>query len=346
MKPPSYADAFEVLCLQAADDGRGDVLFGDCLSRARKVMRPFMIGKEFPSVYLEFPLIGEPFLDVTMLYGKLEPGMYVDSEAVAGTEPMLDWFADACSELENICCGYELDVKDPALPRAAVHFQPRAHHDLVEPFCAAIGEPQRAALFLEMQERMPEEWPLAFFGLFRGRPGSPLRVCGYLSNDEGRACAEDSAHLASVFDQVGFNAYDEAMLAQASELMGAAPGALDFQFDIYDDGHLGDTFAIDIQFAIKLPEVVRDSFEGGPASRPLGLLECWGAADDRWRLVPDAAFARSLEVELEDGSMGRYGFTLMPQWAKARWTDGALQPSKLYHLASAGLLKQEESTTD
>ena len=28
MKVPSYPDSFEVLCLQAADDGRGDALFG------------------------------------------------------------------------------------------------------------------------------------------------------------------------------------------------------------------------------------------------------------------------------------------------------------------------------
>ena len=50
MKALSHADAFEVLCLQAADDGRGDVLFGDSLPRARKALRPFMVGEKFPSV--------------------------------------------------------------------------------------------------------------------------------------------------------------------------------------------------------------------------------------------------------------------------------------------------------
>jgi hypothetical protein len=29
----------------------------------------------------------------------------------------------------------------------------------------------------------------------------------------------------------------------------------------------------------------------------------------------------------------------MPQWVKARWIDGVLQPAKLYHIASAGLLE-------
>ena len=117
---PSQPDSFEVLCLQAADEGRGDVLFGESLDRARKAARPFMIGEEFPSVYLEFPLIGKPFLDITMLYDKLKPGVRVESEAAEGTGEMLDWFAEACLDRNGVCCGFELYVKDPALPRAAV----------------------------------------------------------------------------------------------------------------------------------------------------------------------------------------------------------------------------------
>lgn len=339
MQVPSQPDSFEVLCLQAADDGRGDVLFGDSLARARKAGRPFMIGEKFPSVYLEFPLIGKPFLDVTMLYGNLKPGVRVESEAAEGTGEMLDWFADACSDIEYVCCGFELDVKDPALPRAAVHFQPRTSLELVEPFCAAIGEPERAKLYLDMAERMPHGWSLSFFGLFRGRPGSPLRICGYLGSEATRACLEDPGYLASVFDQVGFKAYDDAMLAQVRELMETAPGTIDFQLDVYDDGHLGDTFAIDIQFGIEQPDAVRASFTDGPAARVLGKLEELGAADGRWKLAGDAAFARSMEVALEDEGTGRFAFTLMPQWVKARWTAGVLQPSKLYHFAHAGLLE-------
>ena len=32
--------------------------------------------------------------------------------------------------------------------------------------------------------RMPEGWSLAFVGVFRGRSGSPLRICGYMSDEE------------------------------------------------------------------------------------------------------------------------------------------------------------------
>lgn len=342
MKIPSHADAFEVLCLQAADEGRGAVLFGESFERARKVARPFMVGEKLPSVYLEFPLLGEPFLDVTVLMGELPAGTRIDSPAVEGVDGLLEWAGDACKVSDSICFGFEIDAKEASLPAAAVHFQHFAHMELVAPFLEAIGEPERAGAYLDLAARMPQGWPLAFFGLFRGRPQAPLRACGYLDKLEKAACAKDPAHIAAAFDAVGFTAYDDAMLDCASRILAATPGGVDFQFDVFDDGRLGPTFAFDLQFDIAQPEEVRASFADGPAAHVLGLLEDLGVADGRWKLAGDAAFAQAIGVELDSGEAGRFAFTLMPQWVKARWTDCALQPSKLYHLAKAGISSPRE----
>ncbi|MGI6220843.1 MAG: hypothetical protein ACOYIP_03045 [Coriobacteriales bacterium] len=297
-----------------------------------------MEGEQFPSVYLEFPLIGTPFLDVTTLYSKLATGTCIDSDAVSGMGPLINWFADTCSELEDVCFGFELDTKNPALPRAAVHFQPVNHLELVEPFFSVLGEPDRAALYLDLEKRMPKGWSLSFFGLFRGRAGSPLRVCGYITAAEARACAANPSHIGDIFEEVGFKAYDDDMLERLSSIIGIAPKSIDFQFDVYDDGHFGETFAIDVQLAIEQPDEVRKSFAMGPASRVMGMLESWEVADGRWKLAADAAFARSIPVEADEGGVARYALSLMPQWVKARWTDGVLQPAKLYFYAYAGLL--------
>ena len=141
------------------------------------------------------------------------------------------------------------------------------------------------------------------------------------------------------FDVIAFEAMD-AMLTQASQLLAAVPVAADFQFDIYPDGHLSGTFAIDAQFSIEQPDAVRRNFEDGPAARIMNLLESWGIADERRKLGAESAFARAIPVELDDGQTGRYAFTLMPQWAKVRWIDGVLQPAKLYLLAHAGLISE------
>ena len=337
MRAPSFADSYEVLCLQAADQGRAEVLFGDSLPRARTQMRPFMVGEEFPSVYLEFPLMGAPSLDVTVLYGRVKPGTRVDSDAASGNEALFDWFAGACEELDDVSFGFELDTSRRPLPQAAVHFQPRRHRELVRPFCELIGEPERAELYLDFADRMPDGWDPSFFGMFRGRPNSPLRVCGYLGGSETRACTSDAGYLPAVFDAIGFDAYDDAMLDQVRQIMAAAPDVLDYQFDIWPDGHLGSTFALDVQFGIKQPEAVIESFARGSSSKVMPLLESWGIADGRWRLGVEAAFAKALPVDRE-GREGRFSFTLMPQWAKVRWTDGKLQPSKLYLLGKAGFI--------
>lgn len=94
----------------------------------------------------------------------------------------------------------------------------------------------------------------------------------------------------------------------------------------------------DVQFGIERPAAVRAKFSEGAGAQVMGLLQGWGAADDRWRLAAEAAFARAIPVELDGGGAGSFAFTLMPQWAKACWTDGVLQPTKLYHYAHAGLL--------
>lgn len=340
MQAPSFADSLKVLLLQEADEGRGGALCGKNVDRVAHEAGPFMIGEEFPSVYLESPLLGDPFTDITVLYSRLAPGTHVKHPAAAGTDAMLGWFADACEGLSHVCCGFELDTKEPELPAAAVHFQPRKHADLVRPFCESLGESARGELYLDLAARMPEGWPLSFFGMFRGRPGSPLRVCGYLSPEEQEACANDPMHLARIFGKVGFTAYDEAMLNEVSTLFATAPQQADFQFDVYPDGSLGDTFAIDIQFKIEQPEAVQASFESGRASRIMRLLEEKGAADERWKLVPNAAFARAIPIQQENGTLGRFAFSLMPQWAKARWRNRTLQPAKIYMLATAGFLEE------
>lgn len=335
---PSHALTFQALLLQAADDGRGPLLFGDSLGRAREAVPPFLVGGDFPDVYLEHPLAGDPFLDVTVLLGQLEPGTRVESPLAGEHGALLDWYAGARRKFVDVSCGFEVDTGKPEPPVSAVHFQPRGHAELVRPFCETIGEPERADLYLDMAGRMPKGWPLSFFGLFRGRPGSPLRVCGYLSDPEVQACAHDPEHLAATFDAIGFSSYNSPMLEQVSSLMAAAPSLVDFQLDVLPDGTLGPTFAIDVQFGIKRPAAVRDTFGRGAGACVMGLLEDWGAADGRWRAATCAAFARAIPVELEDGTYGKYALTLMPQWLKARWVDGSLQTAKLYHLAHGGVL--------
>jgi hypothetical protein len=338
MKTPSNALACRTLFLQAADNGRGPVLFGDNGDRACKAVLPFLEGVPFPEIYLEFPLAGDPFLDVTLLYGEIKPGTRFDSPAAAGTEEVIDWFAGARAECAQISFGYELDIKENSPGPAAVHFQPRSRRDLVMPFCRALGREDAGLLYTDLASRMPEGWPLSFFGLFRGRPDSPLRVCGYMDYAEKLRCAEDPSRLKAVFSAIGFRAWDDLMLSRIAASLAVSPCAVDFQFDILPDGTFGTTFALDIGFRTEPSETIRSSFLYGPFAEVMNLFESWGAADSRWKLVTDISLTRSIPVEDEEGKTRPFALVLQPHWIKIRWTDSILQKSKMYCLAHAGLV--------
>ena len=335
MKAPSNELACRALFLQAADEGRGPVLFGEDANRACERVLPFVEGVSFPALYLEFPLLGEPFLDVTMLYGDVPGHMSFGDPAAAGTERMLRWFDGVRKEHEHICYGFELDTGKPAGTTAAVHFQPMNHTELAAPFCEALGEPETGKRYTEKASRMPEGWPLAYFGLFRGRPGSPMRICGYMAQDEQKRCAEDPTHLEAAFRAIGFTDYDEKMISQVSELLRTAPETADFQFDLLPDGTLGETFAIDVSFSIQRTEEAKKAFREGSAARLMLRLEEWGIADSRWKKAAGMAFTRAIPVEDEEGKKRSFALVLTPNWLKVRWRKGVLQPAKLYALGKA-----------
>ena len=340
MKAPSTVNSLLALLLRADEDERGDLLFGDSLDRVRQVLPAFMPEDDFPSVYLEFPLLGAPFLDATVLYShSCARGLSVSAPAAEGTQAMLDWFAGVSARYPDIACGYELDTGSAELTAAGVHFQPRMHTELVEPFCASLGEAWRASLYLDLEVRLGPAWPLSFFGLFRGRPASSLRACGYLSREEQKLCAADAGHIRDVFDAAGFSAYDETMLSQISALLAVSPGQADFQFDVYPDGTLGNTFAIDARFDPRPSADMKQSFREGKNRELMRLIENWGIADSRWKPGVDMSFTRAFPVGQEDGGTGCFALSLLPEWIKIRWTSGILQPSKLYLLAKAGMVK-------
>lgn len=181
---------------------------------------------------------------------------------------------------------------------------------------------------------MPEGWPPAYVGIFLGRPGTPLRIGGYLGKHEHARCAGDPACLAARFDAIGFCAYDAPMLERCAKFMALAP-SVDFQFDIMADGTLGDTFGLSLSFNEARPHQARECMEGGYGARICSLMQDWGLADDRWRLLADAAFARHVGFEREDGTEGRFALCVLFNYAKVKFTACEARPAKFYLVLQA-----------
>lgn len=323
-------DFFDILCSFAASKGRGAALFGNDHLRLSEKIAPFLIGCSFPDIYLEFPLIGKPFLDATILYNDIESRTRIQSVTAGYCGALLDWYSEEHKKHQDISLGFELDTDAPENTQAAIHFQPRKSIELVEPFCKIIGEEARAKLYLEASKKMPDGWLLSFFGIFCGRKNAPLRVCGYISEKARVVGAKDPMEIKAVFDKVGFTNYNRLMLEQISKIMSLNYNGIDFQFDIYPDGSFGDTFALDVELREKSSEQIHKDFVNGVSAELVDILKSWNIADERTSLLQDLGLSRSIKIPNNNGEVAKYAFVLRPDWVKIRWRQCCLQPSKCY----------------
>ena len=335
MKKPDQMQVFDALYAIAAENGRGEALFGSSIALARPAYERTLIGNGYPSAYLEFPLLGEPGFDLLSVYRYVEPGAQFAPDAGFGYQAMFDWFSSVCEPSGSVSCGIELDTSTGETQQAGVYLQQRSRTELVAPFLASVGETSRTQAYQDVFNRMPEGWPPSYVGLFPGRPGTPMRIGGYMSADELARCADDPAHLGAQFCQIGFEAFNASMLKRCAEFMRCAP-SIDFQFDIMPDGALGDTFGLSLSFNETKPREAHACMESGYGAQLMQTLQAWDLADDRWRLIADAAFARHVGYEREDGSEGRFALCIRFNYAKVKFRACEPQPAKFYLACMAG----------
>jgi hypothetical protein len=333
MKLIDNKTAFLLLLSQAASDSRKDILYGDSLEMVKKTVPDFLGNGPFPDIYLEFPLSGKPFLDIslTAVFDDTSETAYITSPLAKDTDRMMEYLRASYLKYPEVGGGFEIDTGSSVPTAAAVHFQPREHTELAGGFCEAVGEPQYAQLYEEMAGRLKDSWNPSYFGLFRGRSILPLRVGGYLVQNEIKCCIANPERIVNIFETVGFKAYDDQMIDQIVSVMSLTPMQNEFQFDIFPDGTIGDIFSLSTNFAIAPPDEAITALKEGDGARYFDLLKKWHIADSRIEKVKGSVFAKELPV----GKMS-ITFSVFPQWFKVRWKAGNLQSAKGYVLIKAG----------
>lgn len=330
MAKPSRTELFGALYDVVAAHGRGAALLGDNKARAQTFFERSLIGSDFPAVYLEFPLSGEPCLDLLSLYNDVPRGAAFAADAGYGYQRTFDWFAETdATRPPRSALGIELDLSQGVADHAGIYLQQREATQLVRPFLETVGAQERAEAYANLAERMPRGWPAAYAGLFPARADSPLRLGGYLSEPSRQRCAGDPSFLGSRFDVMGFEAYDARMLDCCSRLMGLAP-AVDFQFDLMPDGSLSRTFGLSLSFGRCRPGDAAACFSSGYGATVMKLFEEWGLADERWHLVADAVFARRVDYQREQEGIGRLAMSVLLNFAKVKFVDAIPQVAKFY----------------
>ena len=324
---------YQVLYRLVSANGREEALFGDCGPLAEEAFSRSLVGDEFPTVWFELPLAGPPRFDLHVAISReaLRPGVGFAAGAGNGYDELFRWYAEEETGGRGLAFAY--DVSEGLIDSPAVHVN--VNHtpldDMDRFFQLAAGtETGAAERYRNFVGRPPEGWRVWYAGVHPGRPGAPVRVDCFVSNDLRKAYARDLALLECDLAACGFVGAEQVVRDLASLILSSS-FALELQFDLMRDGSLGPTLGLSagLNRASRQP-VGADAHLEGPMAALMASVEARGLADGRWQRGFEATLRKL--VNFDGGCLALY---CIPTFVKLRLREGAPLDAKLYLQASA-----------
>ena len=352
---------YQMIYALAARDGREEALFGESAPLACKAFAQSLAGEEFPELWFEVPLAGEPWFDLHALASRegLSPDDVFTPERTGQNPDAFAWFAAQRDGVRQLALSWDTgrgETEHPAVQLLVYKDCP----ELTCGFLEAAGRPDAMGAYRSCVNKPPKGWFACYAGVFPQRPGHNLRVECIPSIDLQRAYAKDPALLEAHLRQVGIGelaaSADEASGPAASpsssssqaantrmpsalgdtllprcQLMAKTPFRLEFQFDVDSNGRAGQTFGASLRFAKPPREGSWEAFlPDGPAGEFMREVEAWGLADGRWRKLAETTFAKRVSHGDESHMLFCY-----PAFIKLRWRAGEPVDAKAYIIAGA-----------
>lgn len=317
---------YGIIYALAARNGRDAALFGDCAPLAWRAFEQSCPNGTFPELWFELPLAGDPWFDLHALTSRedFEPGAHFTAGETGGYPELFSWFASA-QEVRQLALSYDVrsgDIENPAI-QLLVN-SPKMH----EPFLELAGGDEAVAAYRSFAQRIPRDWFPCYTGVFSGRPGSAVRVECIPTSSLQQAYADDCALIETHLRQAGIEHLGATTVPRCQQLA-AAPFQIEFQFDVLPDGTTGETLGVSLRFAPPSNEDETEPFlVDGAAGALMKLVQHWGLADERWRLLADTMFAQRITYEGDSEIAYCY-----PAFVKLRWRAGEPLDAKAYLIA-------------
>ena len=328
-------------------DGRASALFGQgAEERAAELLRQVAIKDAGQAgFYFEFPLSGEPYLDLLMQYQvrNLKPPV----EFIEGDRFGFASFFDACARDESLkkyICGLSLDI-NADLPTPSNYLLPcmaEGNAEYVPAMLERLGGGERTDQVMAAFAAAPDKWQAYYAGFMVGRPGAPTRMAFALANPKTGAYAADVAAFArdiEAYYKTPFSAEGRAALLTMVELANAPAIVWELQFDLYPDGTFGDGLAVEIFLEDNDFDARRatGSLEHGELGEIMRFIERVGVADSRWHLMEKACCGQG-RILRENGKLRIVGDIISPNVLKLRFKQGSPCLAKGYLYATSKAL--------
>ena len=296
-------------------------LFGEHNAHTLEAFSESYIGNDFPEVWFELPLSGNPWYDLHVLTSResLE-GDFVIPEDVFFPD-VFSWFATA-DKVRQLAISHDLSkgIYDNPAVQLLVSGRDNA---VVHDFLAASQKSDARDSYDAFMRQLPARWYACYFGTFPSRSDRFLRAeCIPCKNDQN-LYKTDTGILAKQLESLGYKAAADTL--ELICFMSSLPFPIEFQFDVTGDGMAGDIMSASLRFMMpgmrtdpKHPAFIKDDEN---VQRLMKKLCDLGLSDERWELLPDVAFAK----RLCNGHLVGY-----PAFIKVRFTPDGPVDSKAY----------------
>ena len=162
---------YNIIYALAARDGREAVLFdSNYAALAREAFAKSLAGNYFPELWFEFPLKGDPWLDLHALVARedLNPQMVFDPNTCGGVPDVFAWFAKQDYSARQLALSWDTSSGDTCDP--AVQLLRRADNTrLTCDFLVAAQRSDAVAAYEAFEGRLPESWFACYTGVFPKR---------------------------------------------------------------------------------------------------------------------------------------------------------------------------------
>lgn len=323
---------YDIIYSLAAKDGREKILFGSSAAAGHKAFERSITGEVFPEMWIELPLLGDPWFDVHV------PAEYYDVSGKQVSYPgqggvyaqALSWFANQPNgTVRQLFLSYDSSTGD--LDHPAVQLLVNGP-DVSVPlaFLEATGRADLCDAYRTFASRMPVQWYACYVGVFPGRAGFDgarwLRVECLLNEGLQKTYADDAEALRRDLERVGFSCVNDELVDRI-QTFARTSFDLEFQFDVSEEGLALPTLGASLRFNA-------DAWSDGSSMMELVRLmtqvQEWGLADDRWHELAQVPYAKRVSFKGETIKIYCY-----PAFVKLRWRDGKPLDAKAYLLIGA-----------
>ncbi len=302
-------------------------LFGKRIDADSDAFERSFAGNEFPELWFELPLLGDAWYDLHVLTSRsaIDPDTQLP-ERIFHPE-IFRWFSKSAGA-RQLAMSHDLSkgiYDNPAVQLLINGRVASVGYD----FLAESGNAATASAYKVFRDRITKEWFACYLGTFPERDDVNLRVECIPVEGLQKVYSTDADVLRRDLSMSGFEISDE--MLKLIMFMADQPVGIEFQFNVDKDGSAQPVLGVSLRFSMpneKSPHRVF-SADNKNVSNLMNVLTSAGLCDDRWRLLPGCAFAKSLTSGGRSVCFGGYA-----AFIKVRMTFDKLIDAKAYIVAN------------